>query len=91
MKISDLPIIKTDERGVIYDCDNVKAILRKKGTISGDHIHEKPDTLFLLEGEIELTIGKTTQPAKAPIKIEIPANTYFKILALTDIKLLENK
>jgi len=88
MNIKKLPIVKSDERGVIYDCGRMNFLARKKGTISSDHTHPEGEDIFLIEGEIELTVGDETERVKAPVKIELPADVYHKIIALTDIKLL---
>ncbi|MBU0460726.1 MAG: alpha/beta hydrolase [Nanoarchaeota archaeon] len=36
---SELPVLKEDERGKIFDSGKVKIIMRKKGTVSGKHSH----------------------------------------------------
>ena len=36
-------------------------------------------------------IGKETRNVKAPVKISIPANTYHKLIAITEIVLLEDR
>lgn len=88
MKIDDIPIVKEDERGIIYRCVPINYIVRKKGSISADHTHEEAETLFLVEGEIELTIAKETRTVKAPKTFFVPSNVYHKVVALTDIKLI---
>ena len=88
MKIQDIPIIKQDERGIIYRCEPVNYIVRKKGTISANHKHEEAETLYLVEGSVELTIGSETEHIKAPKKFFIPSKEYHKLVALTDIKLI---
>lgn len=88
MNIQKLSIIKSDERGVIYDCERMNFLFRKKGTISSDHSHPEGEDIFLVEGEIELTVGDETERVKAPVKIELPPSVYHKIIALTDIKIL---
>jgi len=91
MDLKEMTITKSDERGVIYSCDCVEWILRGKDTISANHSHSEKEVLFLLEGEIELTVGEQVRKLKAPVKVDIPSNTYHKILALTDIKLFADK
>ena len=90
MKIRDIPIIKQDERGIIYRCDPVNYIVRKKGTISANHRHEEAETLYLIEGSVELTIGAETKNIKAPKKFFISSNEYHRLVALTDIKLIRD-
>ena len=91
MKINDLPIIKKDEKGKIYDCGEFKFIIRKKDSISADHTHDKDEILILIDGEIELTINDEIKIIRTPVKIEIPKNTYHKVRALRDIKLIEKR
>ena len=91
MNLAKLPIVKEDERGIIYDCGKVGYIFRKQGTVSANHVHEDAETLYLVEGRVELTIGDKTQVAEAPIKIEIPSNIYHKLVALTDIRIVEER
>jgi mannose-6-phosphate isomerase-like protein (cupin superfamily) len=74
MKISKLKLIKSDERGEVWDCDKLNFVSRKKGSVSGDHIHEANnfEILYLIKGEIELTVDKETQVVKAPAKLKYP-------------------
>ncbi len=91
MNIEKLRIIKSDERGIMYDCDKLNFISRKKGTINADHSHNDYEILYLVKGEAELTIGDETKTVEAPVKIEIPENTYHKLVALSDIEILEDR
>lgn len=91
MNIKDLEIIKSDERGIMYNCDKVKFLFRKKATINANRSHEDLEVLYLVKGEAKLTIGDKTKTVKAPIKIEIPRNTCHKLVALTDIELIEDR
>lgn len=88
MKISDIPIKKNDERWVVYDCDKVNLLYRKKWTIAGDKINPSREVIFLLEWEIELIVWDDNQIIKEPCKIEVEEWVYVKLLALTDIKFL---
>lgn len=91
MNLPKIPIAKEDERGIIYDCGKVGYIFRRQGTISANHTHEDAETLYLVEGKAELTVGEETQEVEAPIKIEIPSNGYHKLIALTDIRMVEER
>ena len=91
MNIKELPIIRKDGRGTIYDCDKLKFISRKKGTISANHEHSVQEILYLIIGEVELTVGDETKTVQAPIKITLPPGTYHKLVALTDIAILEDR
>lgn len=85
MDLNEIKIIKSDERGIIYDCGNSSFITRKKGTIGANHTHEDQEIIYLVKGEIELTIGDETKIVKAPIMFKINSNVYHKVVALTDI------
>ncbi|TKJ17157.1 hypothetical protein CEE44_01320 [Candidatus Woesearchaeota archaeon B3_Woes] len=91
MNIEKLRIIKSDERGFMYDCDKLNFISRKKGTTNADHSHNVPEILYLVKGEAELTIGDETKTVEAPVKIEIPEKTHHKLVALSDIEILEDR
>lgn len=88
MKTEPIEILKSDERGVIYKCGSINYIVRKSGTVSGDHTHGEEETLYLVEGKCELTIDEETQSMEAPSKVFIPKNVYHKLVALTDIKII---
>lgn len=51
------------------------------------HMHDA-ETIYLVNGEIELTIGDETKIVKAPIKFSYAGNVYHKLVALTDIELV---
>lgn len=88
MKLTKISIIKSDERGVIYDCGKSRFIFRKEGTVSANHKHEDPEVVYLVKGEVELTIDNETQIVKAPIMFKMDSNIYHKLVALTDIDLV---
>ena len=86
MTITKLNIIKNDERGIVYDCDGLMYVARKKGTITADHTHEDIDEiLYLIDGVINLTIGNKTEKIEAPSRIEIPRKIYHKIVAISNV------
>ena len=91
MNLKELRIIKSDKRGIMYDCDKLNFINRTKGTINANHTHKDSEILYLVKGEVELTIGDESKVVKAPLKIEIPPNIYHKLVALSDIFLLEDR
>lgn len=88
MNIKKLTVIKSDERGTIYNCEKMNFLVRKKGTVSSDHSHKGGEDIFLVEGKIKLTVGKETKEVESSVKIEILPNVYHKIIALTDIRIL---
>ena len=90
MELDEIQILKEDERGIILTCGTVNFIKRKKGSISANHRHG-PETIYLVEGEVELTIGEETKTVKAPIKIKVADQQYHKLIALTDITLLVDR
>ncbi len=85
INLNKIQIIKSDNRGVIYNCGDVGYIARKKGTISANHTHIEPETLYLVQGKVELTVGSQTEKVEAPVKINIDSNVYHKLVALSDI------
>ena len=88
MLLEKINQIKVDERGVILDCGKSNYISRKKGTISANHTHKESEIIYLVKGEVELTIAEETKIVNAPIKFETPPNVYHKLVALTDIELI---
>ena len=88
MLLEKINEIKSDERGIILDCGKSNFIFRKKGSISADHTHAENELIYLVKGEVELTIAEETKIVKAPVKFEIPPNIYHKLVALTDIELV---
>lgn len=88
--IENIPIIKSDDRGTVYDCDKLIFIARHKDSITADHTHvTESETIYLVKGKIELTINEKTQIIKAPVKFDIPAGAYHKITAITDVEFLK--
>ena len=85
MHSEEIRVIKSDERGVIYDCGKSNFISRKKGSIGADHSHADPESIYLVRGDIEMTIGNETSTFSAPIRFEVPPDVYHKMVALTDI------
>ena len=88
MELEKIKIIKSDNRGIIYDCGKSNFISRKKGTISANHAHDENEIIYLVKGEIELTIGNETKTIKAPIMFKIKSKVHHKLVALTDIDLV---
>jgi hypothetical protein len=50
MQLYPINIIKSDDRGIIYDCGTASFITRKKGTISANHTHNEAETIYLVRG-----------------------------------------
>ena len=91
MNLKKIKVIRSDKRGAMYGCDKLNYIVRKKGTVSADHSHEDPEILYILKGSGEITVGKETTTFKPLDRIEIPSNTYHKLVAFSDIELLEDR
>lgn len=88
-----IQILREDERGQIYQCEGFKVFYRIKNSISGDNDINPEEKIYLITGSAEITQGTKTWTASAPAYIEIPANTYHKITALTNISfiILDNR
>ncbi len=84
----ELKLIKEDTKGRVYQIDNFKIFYRYKGTVSGDNSENKKELVYLIAGKAKITIKKSTKTMEAPAKIKIPAKTYHKIKALTDISFI---
>jgi mannose-6-phosphate isomerase-like protein (cupin superfamily) len=83
-----MELIKENEKGTSYQADKFKILYRKIWSVSWDNKENKKEIIYLIAGSAEITIEEDIQTILAPHKIEIPANTYHKILALTDISLI---
>ena len=88
MNIQPIIPVKADERGERYDIGVIKFVVRKAGTVSADHQHSEPEIMYLIKGQIKLTVGENTQVIDFPAKISVAANEYHKLEALTDFVLL---
>lgn len=86
-----LKIIKKDKRGFIYNCGKLKVIIRKRSSISAGHKHRREETLYLIKGKAKLITDKQKINIKVPTKIKFDSNIYHKLIAVTDIILLEGK
>jgi quercetin dioxygenase-like cupin family protein len=62
----------------------------KKGVILPEHQHENEQITYILEGELEMTIGGVTTVFKAGNLELIPANIPHSAVALTDCKVLDS-
>jgi mannose-6-phosphate isomerase-like protein (cupin superfamily) len=88
MQLQEIEVIKSDSRGSIYNCGNSNFIARKEWTVSADHTHNDPETVYIVKGDVELTIGNETQVVHAPIMYRVGPNVYHKLIALSDIELV---
>jgi quercetin dioxygenase-like cupin family protein len=88
MNIEKILPVKEDERGARYDLGIIKLVVRKAGTISADHQHSEPEVNYFISGQVKITIDDETQIITSPVKVNVPANVYHKIEAITDFILL---
>lgn len=75
-------------RGRFFDSPSMSFVLYEfdAGASIHQHAHDQEEVWHVLEGELEVTIGKETQRA-GPGSIAIaPANTAHKVVALTNGK-----
>jgi hypothetical protein len=81
----EMKLIKENEKGKNYQGDGFKIAYRYKDAISGDNADNFHEIIYLVTGKAKITIGESCEAYEAPAKIEIPAKTYHKIEALTDL------
>lgn len=86
--MQQLPLIKDNEKGKLYQADGFTVAYRYKGTDSGDNAVNPEEIIYLISGSIEFTLGQQTETVKSPAQLHIPANTYHKLHALEDITFL---
>lgn len=60
----------------------------EKGSVAGDNNINPAETIYLIDGEIEIAIKNKVENKKAPAEIVIPAKIYHKIKALTDVSFI---
>ena len=106
IKIVKTNLMREDDRGNIYDFSipnrkYVLAMFRKKGTVSGKHVHtasiksKNPEIFYVVSGKAKFVV-RNLQTKEEEIHevvegnlIEIPANVYHEVHAITDIYFLE--
>ena len=90
MNIEEMKEVENDWPGVTtYNCGTVLYINICRDTVVSDHTHAHEETIFLLEGLVQGTIGTETKRILAPAKITIPPNTYHKFVAWTEVRAIE--
>lgn len=83
-----IDLAKQNEKGTTYQADGLKILYRKEGSVSGDNSENPEERLYLITGSAQVTLEGTTWRIDAPARIDFPARTYHKIVALTDISLV---
>lgn len=61
----------------------------KKGSNLAEHQHPHEQITYILEGELDMTIGGKKCPLKAGMYYVIPSNTLHGAVALTDCKVID--
>ena len=89
--IKNVAILEQYDGCKAYDCDSIYYIRLAPWTVASDHTHDKEERVFLMEGKAEIILGSKLYIIEAPKKITIPANTYHKFTAITDVIGLEIK
>lgn len=83
-----LELIAKNEKGQTYQADNFKVLYRNAGSISGDNNINVEEHMYLVGGTVAVTVEDTTNHYSAPANFIIPAKTYHKLEAITDIILV---
>ena len=84
-----MKLVKKDKRGRIYEDEFIRLILSKKGTIRGEHIHQKQETFYLISGKIDLIIEDKRLKLNAPSRILIPGDVFYTIKSTTKSIVIE--
>jgi quercetin dioxygenase-like cupin family protein len=71
------------------NCDGTYYIELDEGAVASDHIHDYQETIYLIRGKVEYTVGDEAQIIESPAKITVPAKMYHKFIALTDCVAIE--
>ncbi|MBT3230922.1 hypothetical protein HN358_04060 [Candidatus Uhrbacteria bacterium] len=83
-----MKLIREDSDGQKYQADGFKLYYRNKGSISGDNENNPYEKVYLITGEAKVTIKNLDSIVQSPTYFEIPANTYHKIEAITEISFI---
>ncbi len=80
-------LIKKNQDGKTFETSTpgFKILYRNKNSIAGDNAENPKELIYLITGIAEITVDNKIWKSKAPAEIKIPANTYHKIKALTNI------
>tara|TARA_B100000678_G_C18138711_1_gene473905 strand:- start:294 stop:575 length:282 start_codon:yes stop_codon:yes gene_type:complete len=86
-----LKIIEDKPGCLAYDCEGMYYIELKAGTVASDHIHEEPETIYLVSGTARVEIDNQIQEFTGPVKFTLPGGIHHKVSAITDSIALEVK
>lgn len=81
-------LITENEKGKTYYANGFKVLYRKARSVSGDNDTNVEESISIVCGTANVTIEKGTIRYIAPDSFTIPANTYHRIEAVTDIVLI---
>ena len=83
-----MKLLKENKKGRTYQAKNFKILYRHKDSTAGDNEINPKETIYFVTGQAEITIKDKTWKITSPEKIELPAKTYHKIKALTNISFI---
>ncbi len=78
-----LKFIKNKNGFKSYQANNFKIYYGVKNSTVGDNQENPTENIYLVKGELKITIGDKTKIIKAPEKIKIPGRTYHQLTALS--------
>lgn len=83
-----LELLKENFKGKTYDCGGFKLLYRHRGSISGDNKVNPEENIYLIHGKAIVTIENESTEYNAPAIFKIPAKTFHKIEAISDITMI---
>ena len=83
-----MKLTKDNHKWKNYQTNDFIICYRYKNSISGNNDENKQELIYLITWSADVTIKDKTETINAPAEINIPANTYHKIKALTDISFI---
>ncbi len=83
-----IKLIKENEKGETYQAPGFKILYRYKNSISGDNDINVEELIYFISGKVEITLENKVWKIEPPAEIKIPAKTYHKIKALSDISFI---
>lgn len=80
-----LELIKEKEGVKVYLGNNCRIYYGEKDKVFGDNNTNPEELIYLIQGELEVTIEEDVLLLKAPAKIQIEKETYHKLESKTDV------
>ncbi len=71
-----LELIKSNDKGKIYQAEGFKILYRFEGVVAGDNAINVEEVLYFITGSAEITLGNKTWVIESPARVDIPAQTY---------------